>query len=208
EKLNTRFISKKTEVLNHLGSTVIDDPEQARFWRDDPHFTMMCGRTNDYEGLRDGLTTMRARFPAVLEYALVGMKDEPKDGLIEIHSVMSPEDIQQVVDLHYAIVEAGLPFNADSHCDLFDQTNLEGYAHANLQYCGFPAARGLFKAHASLGRVNEELRECIDYLVEPAVFDPAGLYRSPGLILGRLPTKEDDPTFTPFALEPIEVKKC
>lgn len=202
EGLANKINTTKNRLIGALGEEVTDDPTKTQFLRDDPHFTLMCARTGDMEGYLQALRNVVERFPRP-NYTITNIEDKEKGGLIETHTVTHPEDVQQFVDLHYAVMEASLPFNTEGNYERFNPDNFSGYARENLDYCGFPSARELYKPHASLGRLNSKSRLQMEQIINE--FKPQGTYTSGDLIFWRLPFVEEDPTSTPVFVEKIRL---
>lgn len=203
-ELDGRIAEKKKEIIDFLGDKVVDDPKQARFLRDSPHFTLMCARTGDMDSFRSTLRDI-ARNQSRLAYRIIRVEDNPTpDGLVEVRTVVDNKDQERFRELHMKVMEASRAYNTAGLYERF-QIDFTGEALENIQYCGFPNARKLFRPHASIGRVSHQLREAIVPLMQG--FDPCGTYTSGDVLVWALPFEKDDPTATPRLLEVIALAK-
>jgi len=191
EGLASIILGKKGELIDFLGDEIVDDPAQSRFLRDDPHFTLMCARTGDMDSFRASLRALGGKFERV-NYEITGAEDILTPGkLVEVRTVVREQDRQNFKDLHLAVMEASRHFNTAGVYERF-RTGFSGEAQENIDFCGFPGARGLYKPHASPGRVHKEIRPSIDHIVGRASFDPQGKYRSGNLIVWGLPFESEE----------------
>jgi len=196
---------KKSELIELLGDEVVNDPSRSMFLRDSPHFTLMCARTGDMKRFRKALREMAGELRKI-GYEIVDVEDNPTPGnLVEVRTVVKEDDRRKFYLLHEAVMEASLPFNTAGVYERFE-SGFSGEAQKNIDYCGFPGARSLYRPHASLGRVHESLRPMIEPLVGGGTFDPKGDYTTGDLIVWGLPFDEDDPTATPKHLETIKLR--
>ncbi len=193
---------KKNEVIEFLGPSVIDNPRLSMYFRDPPHFTLIGARTRDLDGLREALRRLALKFNRI-DYEIIGVEDNPSsNNLIEVRTVVNEQDRKKFMDLHLAVVEASLPFKSEELYHKWSEANFTNPGHLeNLRKYGFHlVGEGYYKPHASIGRVQRDLRPQIEHLVGEQAFDPRGVYQSGDLIIWRLPGPEN-PTATPSYLE-------
>lgn len=217
EALGEKIGRAKEEFIALLWPQIIDNPAFARFFRDDPHFTMMCARTGNLPALLKALEQVATEF-SDFPYEIVGTEYELKSRLREFHTKVD-EPTKITFDLiHAHVLQSSFPYNTAGLYELFSPEafaeNLT--AKANLLDVWFPFSNvgpnQLFKPHASVGRLHPKFmdtsgnvpapegRETEFYEMRPAILDLLeryqhyfnGTYRTDGMKLRQLPFNSEE----------------
>lgn len=193
QKLESMIAATKKELIELLGDSIVDDPTQIRFLRDNPHFTLQVARVHNLDDVVAAYRKVAGRWRQIV-YKVDGVNRVHKGGLWEVHATIAPSDQRYFRDLHYAIVEASVPFLTKDTPRMFPSQNFNGYELENLEYCHFPMGRGNYIPHVSVGRFAEDVlaHQYVDTIL--AEFKPEGDYDT-DLNLVVWEYIPDDPTF-------------
>lgn len=214
-KLGEKIGRAKVEFIDLLWAQIIDNPAFARFFRDEPHFTMMCARTWNLSELLKAIKRVAWEFKN-FPYEIIGTELEGKWGLLEFHTMVDPQTKELFAQIHARVVAESIPYRTAGNYEGFPPealaTNIP--AMINLINVWFPFSnhegRNLFKPHASIGRLHprfttddvdapaerqpefDELRPAILELLQKYKNRFNGNYKTDGMIVRQLPFNDDE----------------
>jgi hypothetical protein len=200
EKLSNVIQPIKDTLIEHLGSTVVDDTTKTRFLRDPPHFTMQVARAKDFEAMIAAYRSVAQQF-SPFTYRINGGGAALKGGLTEVHAIVFPDDVAYFRDIHLALIEASRPHLSERIPAMVSRDGLSGHTLENLERYHFPPSRDNYKPHASVGRFSTEVLEMPGMASILQGFKPEGMYHAEILkVWSYIPS---DPNFNVH--NPIEI---
>ena len=190
--LEKKIMAKKTELIETLGTELVDNAKLTKFLRDTPHFTLQVANAKDFEAMLDAYRNVAGACDPIT-YEIVELGYEVKGGFVEVHSVPHPDHAAGFKNLHLAIIKASRPHLSEQFTRMFDPAKLSGEFADNVRYCHFGPSRRLYRPHASVGRFAPQVMGSVSARLTPDVYQTNGTYVAPELRIWKY--VPGDPTF-------------